>query len=166
MRRGPGRWPSLPCTGPAPVADGAGVPVQEDSPGISGNPNPTQTGHTTGEPNTPKRALDEDPTTRSTDPVTAEPRHADEPPETSGSGGGDAKAADDSPATSKAKDATAAKSTAPVSSPATPLGTTAEIASWLAKVLVPVLLLAAPLLAGGAGLLQLIRSGGSGGRTA
>lgn len=83
-----------------------------------------------------------------------------------GSGGGDAKAADDSTATSSAKDATAAKSTAPVSSPATPLGTTAEIASWLAKVLVPVLLLAAPLLAGGAGLLQLIRSGGSGGRTA
>ena len=53
------------------------------------NPNPTQTGHTTGEPNTPKRALDEDPTTRSTDPVTAEPRHADEPPETSSGGGGD-----------------------------------------------------------------------------
>ena len=53
------------------------------------NPNPTQTGHTTGEPDTPKRALDEDPTTRSTDPVTAEPRHADEPPETSSGGGGD-----------------------------------------------------------------------------
>ena len=53
------------------------------------NPNPTQTGHTTGEPNTPKHALDEDPTTRPTDPVTAEPRHADEPPETSSSGGGD-----------------------------------------------------------------------------
>ena len=46
-------------------------------------------GHTTGEPNTPKRALDDDPTTRSTDPVTAEPRHADEPPETSSGGGGD-----------------------------------------------------------------------------
>ena len=46
-------------------------------------------GHTTGEPNTPKRALDEDPTTHPTDPVTAEPRHADEPPETSSSGGGD-----------------------------------------------------------------------------
>ena len=46
-------------------------------------------GHTTGEPNTPKRALDEDPTTRPTDPVTAEPRHADEPPETSSGGGGD-----------------------------------------------------------------------------
>ena len=30
-----------------------------------------------------------DPTTRPTDPVTAEPRHADEPPETSSSGGGD-----------------------------------------------------------------------------
>ena len=53
------------------------------------NPNPTQTGHTTGEPDTPKRALDEDPTTRSTDPVKAEPRHADEPPETSSGGGGD-----------------------------------------------------------------------------
>ena len=53
------------------------------------NPNPTQTGHTTGEPNTPKRALDEDPTTHPTDPVTAEPRHADEPPETSSGGGGD-----------------------------------------------------------------------------
>ena len=46
-------------------------------------------GHTTGEPNTPKRALDEDPTTRPTDPVTAEPRHAEEPPETSSGGGGD-----------------------------------------------------------------------------
>ena len=46
-------------------------------------------GHTTGEPNTPKRALDEDPTTHPTDPVTAEPRHADEPPETSSGGGGD-----------------------------------------------------------------------------
>ena len=53
------------------------------------NPNPTQTGHTTGEPDTPKRALDEDPTTHPTDPVTAEPRHADEPPETSSGGGGD-----------------------------------------------------------------------------
>ena len=53
------------------------------------NPNPTQTGHTTGEPNTPKRALDEDPTTHPTDPVTAEPRHADEPPETNSGGGGD-----------------------------------------------------------------------------
>ena len=46
-------------------------------------------GHTTGEPTTPKRALDDDPTTRPTDPVTAEPRHADEPPETSSGGGGD-----------------------------------------------------------------------------
>ena len=53
------------------------------------NPNPTQTGHTAGEPDTPKRALDEDPTTHPTDPVTAEPRHADEPPETSSGGGGD-----------------------------------------------------------------------------
>ncbi len=54
----------------------------------TGEPNPTQTGHTAGEPDTPKRALDDDPTTRPTDPVTAEPRHADELPETS-SGGGD-----------------------------------------------------------------------------
>ena len=55
----------------------------------TGEPNPTQTSHTTGEPDTPKRALDDDPTTRPTDPVTAEPRHAEEPPETSSSGGGD-----------------------------------------------------------------------------
>ncbi len=55
----------------------------------TGEPNPTQTGHTAGEPDTPKRALDDDPTTHPTDPVTAEPRHADEPPETSSSGGGD-----------------------------------------------------------------------------
>ena len=55
----------------------------------TGEPNPTQTGHTAGEPDTPKRALDDDPTTHPTDPVTAEPRHADEPPETSSGGGGD-----------------------------------------------------------------------------
>ena len=54
----------------------------------TGEPNPTQTGHTAGEPDTPKRALDDDPTTHPTDPVTIEPRHAEEPPQTS-SGGGD-----------------------------------------------------------------------------
>ena len=55
----------------------------------TGEPNPTQTSHTTGEPDTPKRALDDDPTTHPTDPVTVEPRHAEEPPETSSSGGDD-----------------------------------------------------------------------------
>ena len=70
------------------TADSA-PPTNNNTPHTGNTTTPDGTpGHTTGEPNTPKRALDDDPTTHPTDPVTIEPRHAEEPPQTS-SGGGD-----------------------------------------------------------------------------
>ena len=68
------------------TADSA-PPTNNNTPHTGNTTTPDGTpGHTTGEPNTPKRALDDDPTTRPTDPVTIEPRHAEEPPQTSGGG--------------------------------------------------------------------------------